>query len=233
VSVKFEPAHEGVALAVFGVVRFRETTQPGAEPITVALADLGKNPDATYAGRIRDAFHDVTQKSFDIVETPEDAREAQQRHGYRCLGSLKRWLCAAHKFRRIRCQGVIAQIPIFLEHPEMIESARNQGLEPPAIDLQILRGVNAGMLHVPERLRAQRPESDHQDFRKGRLNLFEKIAGFFRAQIEDKNGRTVLLQDGVEAVRRRNVAHLRQRRQKSLRAADEVGILRIEDAYWG
>ena len=115
----------------------------------------------------------------------------------------------------------------------MIEPAGDQGLQAPPIDLQIFSCIHAGILHFAQRFGAQRSQRDHQDFRKRRLDLFEQIARFFRAQVEDENRRAVLLQDGFETVRRTDVAHLRQRAEESLHAADEIGILRIEDAYGG
>jgi hypothetical protein len=63
--------------------------------------------------------------------------------------------------------------------------------------------------------------------------LFKKVARFFRAQIKHENGRAVLLQDRIEAIRRTDMADLRQCAEESLHAADDIGILRIQNAYGG
>ena len=76
--VQFEPAHQRVALAEFHLVRFRQTAQAGAEPITIPLSNLRKNSDARHAGGIRDAFHNTGEKCIDIVELAKHARETQQ-----------------------------------------------------------------------------------------------------------------------------------------------------------
>src|SRR5205807_3616605 len=92
--VQFEPAHQRVALAEFHLVRFRQTAQAGAEPITIPLSNLRKNSDARHAGGIRDAFHNTGEKYIDIVELAKHARETQQsqrwpsaRRGGPCAGS--------------------------------------------------------------------------------------------------------------------------------------------------
>ena len=115
----------------------------------------------------------------------------------------------------------------------MIEGAGYEGLQAPPIDLQIFSCIHAGILHFAQRFRAQCSQRDHQDFRKRGLDLFQQIARFFRTQVENENRRAVLLQDGFKTVRRTDVAHLRQGAEESLHAADEIGILRIEDAYGG
>ena len=79
-GMELEPADEGIAFGVFDVVRFREAAEPGAEPITIALPDLGKNSDASDAGGIGHTFHHVAEQRFDVVESAEDARKTQQRH---------------------------------------------------------------------------------------------------------------------------------------------------------
>ena len=65
------------------------------------------------------------------------------------------------------------------------------------------------------------------------LNLFEKITGVFRAQIQKKKRRTGLLKHGIQSIGHADVAHLRERAQKRLDAPDEVRVLRVEDANRG
>ena len=120
-GVQLEPADEGIAFAVLDVVSFGEATQPGAEPVAVALSYLGKNSDAPDAGRVRYAFDDVGQQRLDVIEPPKHARKTQERQGY--LGTFERCFRAAHRLRCVGCEGVVTEIPIFLEHAQMIESA--------------------------------------------------------------------------------------------------------------
>ena len=77
--MKLEPAHERIAFAVFDVIRFGKTTQAGAEPVAIALPDLGKNPDPADAGSVGHAFHEVCQERFDVIESPKDAGKSQER----------------------------------------------------------------------------------------------------------------------------------------------------------
>ncbi len=79
----------------------------------------------------------------------------------------------------------------------------DQGLQSSPIDLQILRGINAGLLGFAQRLGARSPESDDQDFRPALLDLIEEIPGFLRAQIQKKKCGTGLLKDSIQPIGRR------------------------------
>ena len=48
------------------------------------------------------------------------------------------------------------------------------------------------------------------------LDLFEKVAGFFRAQIQKENRRTGLLEHGIQPIGHAHVANLRQRAMNRL-----------------
>src|SRR4051812_43053226 len=64
VRVHFKPADERITLAVFDVVRFRQTAESSAQSIPVALPHLRENSDASNAGRIGDAFHHICEQGF-------------------------------------------------------------------------------------------------------------------------------------------------------------------------
>ena len=104
----------------------------------------------------------------------------------------------------------------------MLEPAQGQGLQSPPIDLQIVRGINAGLLGFAQRLRARSSEGDDQDFRPVLLDLFEKVPGFPGAQIQKKHRGTGLLKHSVQPIREAHMAHLRQRAQERFDAPDEV-----------
>ena len=92
-----------------------------------------------------------------------------------------------------------------------------------------------GCRTVRPRARARSAESRG---RRARLpashpDLFEKITGLFRAQIQKEKRRTALLKHGIQSIGHADVAHLRERAQKRLDAPDEVRVLRIEDANRG
>jgi hypothetical protein len=68
----------------------------------------------------------------------------------------------------------------------MLKPTRYQRLQASPIDLQILRGVNVGLLGLTQRLGPWSPESYDQNFRPAILNLFEKLPRLLCAQIEQK-----------------------------------------------
>ncbi len=90
--------------------------------------------------------------------------------------------------------------------------------------------MDAGLFGLAQGLGARSPEGHDQDFRPAILNLFEKITGLFRAQIQKEKRRSGLLKHGIQSIGRTDMAHLRERAQKRLDAPDEVRVLRVEDA---
>src|SRR6266852_6841047 len=77
--VQFEPANQWIAFSKFELVRFRQTAQPRAQSIAIALPDARKDPHARNDGCIRHSFDDTGQKCVDIIEAAEDAWKTQHR----------------------------------------------------------------------------------------------------------------------------------------------------------
>ena len=78
-GMEFEPADQRIAFAIFHLVCFGQATQAGAEPVTFALPDPGKNADARDAGSISHPFGHAGQQCFHVFKPPENARETQER----------------------------------------------------------------------------------------------------------------------------------------------------------
>ncbi len=228
VGVKFEPAHQRIALAVFDLVGFRKAAQARAQPIAIALPDARKNSDAGNTRRIGHALDQVGEQRFHVIESAEDAREAQQRH--RAGQALWRRVECARCLRQGDETRLAAQFSILLRETQMIESARDQRLQATAIQVQILRGVNAGLLRFAQRFRAWCAESRDQDFRPFLLNLINQIAGVFRPQIGQEERGTGLLQDGIQTIRLGNMPHLGEDAEECLDPAREIALLRVDDA---
>src|SRR5436190_17643742 len=150
VRVQLKPADESVALPVLDVVGFRKATQAGAETVAIALPDLGKNSNASYAGRIGHTFDEVCQEGFDVIETPEHAGKTQERHGR--LTPLGWSVKAPDRFWGVGDYRVFAEIAILLQDAQMVKTARDQTLQAPPIDLQILGRVNSRVFHLAQRL---------------------------------------------------------------------------------
>ena len=77
------------------------------------------------------------------------------------------------------------------------------------------------------------PKADDQNLRPFRLHLLEQIVTFLAAQIEQEQGRTVLLEDGLEPLGLVDVADLGETAKKSARSPNEIGVLRVENARGG
>jgi hypothetical protein len=75
--MQFEPAHERIALAKFHVMCFGQTAQAGSEPITIAVADFGKNTNARNACGISDTFHNAGKQRIDVLKLPEHPRKTK------------------------------------------------------------------------------------------------------------------------------------------------------------
>ena len=80
VGMELKPADKRIALAVFDVVGFGQTTQPGAQAKAIALPDFRKNSYPSHAGRIGHIFHDAAEERLDVIEAAEHPGEAQKRH---------------------------------------------------------------------------------------------------------------------------------------------------------
>ena len=115
----------------------------------------------------------------------------------------------------------------------MVERARHQRLETAAIELQIFRRVDAGLLGFAHRLGAQSPERDDENIREFLLHLIEQIARIFRAQINEHDRGAGLLQNGIEPICFSDVTQLRNDAEEGFDPPDEVRILRIQDADRG
>jgi hypothetical protein len=84
-------------------------------------------------------------------------------------------------------------------------------MKAPAIELQIFRRINAELFDLAQRLGTGRPQRDDQNFGPFILNLVDKIAGFFCAEIHDEQGWPDLLENGIETIGLGDMAHFRGR----------------------
>ena len=65
------------------------------------------------------------------------------------------------------------------------------------------------------------------------LHLHQQIVTFLAAQIEQEQGRPILLEDGVEPLGLRNMPDLGETAKISVRSPNEIGVLRVENARDG
>jgi hypothetical protein len=65
------------------------------------------------------------------------------------------------------------------------------------------------------------------------LRLHQQILTFLAAQIEQEQGRPILLENGVESLGLRNMMDLGETVKISVRSPNEIGVLRVENARDG
>jgi hypothetical protein len=106
-----------------------------------------------------------------------------------------------HRWRRFGDGRFLSQIAILLHQAQMIESTPDHTLETTPIHLEIFGCINACLIGIAQRLRAQGSKRDDQDIRPPFLHLLEEIADFPGAQIKQKQGRPRLLEDNIETIR--------------------------------
>src|SRR6187551_3151820 len=80
VGMKLEPTDQRIAFAVFDIIGLGEAAQAGAQPVTVALSDAGKNSYPCDTCGIGHALDEVGEQRFHIRKSPKDPREPQHRH---------------------------------------------------------------------------------------------------------------------------------------------------------
>jgi hypothetical protein len=98
--------------------------------------------------------------------------------------ALRHEIDAPWRLWRRRHQCLVAQFAILLHDPQMIESSGNEGLKTPAIKLQVLRGIDAGLLGFAQRLGTRSAQRDDEHFGPVGLKLIEQIHCIRRTQID-------------------------------------------------
>ena len=115
----------------------------------------------------------------------------------------------------------------------MIKRPPKQRLELASLQIHILGGVNPGLLDVAQWFGAQSTESDDQNLGRLRLHPGQQVHALFRAQIEQKQGRPVLLQDRIEPLGLRHMAQLGEAAEIGACPPNEIWILRVKNARGG
>ena len=99
-----------------------------------------------------------------------------------------------------------------------------------AIELQIFRRINAGLLSFAQRIGTRSAKSDNQRFGPILLKSLKQVAAFLRSEIHDNNRGRILLQDGLEPIGVSNLPDYCVNAQKSFYPTRQVRVLGVENA---
>src|SRR5689334_11004490 len=115
----------------------------------------------------------------------------------------------------------------------MIERSADQDLKIMPLQLQVLSRINPQPLRMPQRFGTRDAKANDQNIAPFQLDLFNQLLAFFAPQVDEEEGRMILLQHRIEPVGVIDMAHFDRAAQESACAPNEIRIFSIEDAGGG
>ncbi len=219
VCVKLEPLDKGMRLRKLQRPGFLHALDSGAETIDSGRRDR-KDRHPGNTGATGHPLDDAFEHDADVVEPAERAGKMVER---------RRDVFARRGRRHHGVMEAFLQHAVFLLEPQMRLGLVEQRLQPQAVDIARLDGIDPLCGRPQARIGPGRAQRDDHDVRKSMGEFRQDRQAVRRAQVHEKQGVVVVVQQQFELGPIADVPHRRTGMEESADALEQRFVLRIEE----